>query len=394
MMNPYIDKTQMTLSFQRRLFLGANENLMAWAPLHFSNVITQRERKILELRFPQSQPRLTLQEIGDSYFGLTRERVRQLESKAKNKLRRSSEYNLLLAFLTNHLDLHGYLTELNIEQISHKVICECGHSSRAAVLSLILGDSRILKDRIVNSSPAISIIRDTTVDAQVEILREEVIEAVDQNSNVTPLQIAHQLYCLHPSRKFRNWAIQAIISFFPIFLQHRQNILDDRRRNSTAPNLAWEVLHEEGKPLHWTEIGDRVNKIRNSLSMNPLSTRSIHERLTYFKDRFSYVDQGTYGLKEWGDDVLYIRQAINKILDLAGKPLSVSEITHGVAEFRQNVKQSSLNMYLGMHTDFYQARSGKYGLRSWLVPNPTISTSRDLVESPKSAERLQKKSNW
>jgi RNA polymerase primary sigma factor len=61
--------------------------------------LPERERKVLELRFGLSddQPK-TLREIGE-VMGLSRERVRQIESRALNKLRRSHKKHSLQGFL-------------------------------------------------------------------------------------------------------------------------------------------------------------------------------------------------------------------------------------------------------------------------------------------------------
>jgi len=61
--------------------------------------LPQRERNVLELRFglTDDQPK-TLREIGE-VMGLSRERVRQIESRALNKLRRSHKKHSLAGFL-------------------------------------------------------------------------------------------------------------------------------------------------------------------------------------------------------------------------------------------------------------------------------------------------------
>lgn len=61
--------------------------------------LTQREKKVLELRFGLEDGRSrTLEEVG-RYFGVTRERIRQIEAKALRKLRHPSRSKKLKDFL-------------------------------------------------------------------------------------------------------------------------------------------------------------------------------------------------------------------------------------------------------------------------------------------------------
>ena len=61
--------------------------------------LTPREREVIELRFGlrDGQPR-TLEEVARTY-GITRERIRQIEAKALRKLRHPSRSRKLKAFL-------------------------------------------------------------------------------------------------------------------------------------------------------------------------------------------------------------------------------------------------------------------------------------------------------
>lgn len=54
---------------------------------YLNTYLTPRENDVIRMRFGFDCPRLTLQEIGDR-FGITRERVRQIEDKALMKLRK------------------------------------------------------------------------------------------------------------------------------------------------------------------------------------------------------------------------------------------------------------------------------------------------------------------
>jgi RNA polymerase primary sigma factor len=60
--------------------------------------LTERERTIIEMRFGLTgQEPMTLEHIGER-FGLTRERIRQLEGKALAKLRHPSRSSALLTY--------------------------------------------------------------------------------------------------------------------------------------------------------------------------------------------------------------------------------------------------------------------------------------------------------
>jgi RNA polymerase primary sigma factor len=61
--------------------------------------LTERERLIIELRFGLNDGRFrTLEEVG-RHFGITRERIRQIESKALRKLRHPSYSRKLRGYL-------------------------------------------------------------------------------------------------------------------------------------------------------------------------------------------------------------------------------------------------------------------------------------------------------
>ena len=65
------------------------------------STLTPREAKVLELRFGLRDGRQrTLEEVGKE-FNVTRERIRQIESKALRKLRHPSRSRKLKDFLDN-----------------------------------------------------------------------------------------------------------------------------------------------------------------------------------------------------------------------------------------------------------------------------------------------------
>jgi RNA polymerase primary sigma factor len=65
------------------------------------NMLTPREERVIKMRFGlEDGTAHTLEEVGQA-FGVTRERIRQIEAKALRKLRHPSRSRQLRAFLAD-----------------------------------------------------------------------------------------------------------------------------------------------------------------------------------------------------------------------------------------------------------------------------------------------------
>ena len=77
----------------------ASYRVMRAQLLEVLSTLTERERKVLELRFGLEDGEVhTLEEVGEE-FHVTRERIRQIESKALRKLRHPSRSRKLRDYL-------------------------------------------------------------------------------------------------------------------------------------------------------------------------------------------------------------------------------------------------------------------------------------------------------
>jgi len=78
---------------------AASREMLREAMQHALAVLSDREREVLELRFGLMDGKEhTLEEVGQ-YFNVTRERIRQIESKALRKLRHPTRSRFLRDFL-------------------------------------------------------------------------------------------------------------------------------------------------------------------------------------------------------------------------------------------------------------------------------------------------------
>jgi DNA-directed RNA polymerase delta subunit len=91
------------------------------------------------------------------------------------------------------------------------------------------------------------------------------------------------------------------------------------------------ILKETGKPLHFTQIAELIDK--HGLSKRKAHPQTVHNEL--IKDeRFVLIGRGTYALGEWGYSAGTIRQVLQDILEKKRKPLAKEEIMREVLKAR------------------------------------------------------------
>ena len=341
--------------------------------------LNERESDILSRRF--SQVPETLDQIAQSY-GVTRERIRQLQGQGSRSLRGSPGYRKSRKAAAHSLEVNGYLTRETVTQGIHQLYPNVSLDLKAAVGAVVF-DDLTRGDRIRYGD---ALIRDRQIRLAVNDIQAVVNDGVIDHPVCTVNQIVEVLISDPRYAGVSSWIRIVVSDLWPILRKRADSRLADLRQNATAANLAHEVIERFGRPLHWTVVGHEVNRQRERLGLRSLSERGTHNRMQSLKDMFAYAGQGTYGLREWGADVPYVRDLIIEVLAATGHPLTMAEIASEAAKKRV-IKESSLAFYLGLDPDFYLSRSGKYGLPEWLDPNPTIRTPRDYVQELNDREK-------
>lgn len=324
--------------------------------------INSREWQVLEARMDLL---LTLEEVGKQFGGLTRERIRQLESKAKAKLEGSiPTVKPLLDFI-----------EIDLRRESLGKISGSGRPDD-------LGEREILASKIQNA-----------------------LEYNDWRSNAAEIQRLILLvrglvfYRQDKNRKSvaeKNWPrlTYLVCRLSPPILGHGKvakmdSIFRKARQKLSYKEIASQILQEAGEPLHWRAISERGYQYGHRTSF---SASAIYNTLQGHPDIFVRVGHGTYALAEWGmSEVDTYPDIISSILEQEKRTLSLETIYARVNVIRP-VKRQTITMYLDMHPRFYRSIESTYGLRSWLPPRDrqTLRTSEWLIEDSDSFTRVER----
>jgi hypothetical protein len=292
--------------------------------------MNDRLRTILARRLFAWQP-ATLEELGQE-FGVTRERVRQLESKARAKLHE----------LVSEGSPVGQVAALVRSQVRG-----------VRPLAEVLAEAPAL-DRLVESigQPAWRVIDilDDTYEIAAGWCAEPSFEAAERETAIFLDELADEFGVVRLADVgligseepdtlpwLTDWLIHLgyeVRSGFVLL------------RTSSVSDLAAALLSIEGGPLTIEVLLERVKRgsvgnLRNQLSADP---------------RFHKVDVENWALASWGmESYSNIRAEINKLLEQAGGELPLAIVVDSLVE-RFGVSAASVNVYAGGAP--YEVRNG------------------------------------
>lgn len=116
----------------------------------------------------------------------------------------------------------------------------------------------------------------------------------------------------------------------------------------TINDKVYLVLKNNGKPMHFAEIADKINLIGfDGKKANPAT---VHNELILDK-KYVLVGRGLYALKEWGYNQGTVADVIENVLLSSGESLTRDEIIKRVLEQRK-VKKATIVLALMDKTKF------------------------------------------
>lgn len=313
-------------------------------------VLTEKEAMVIRKRFAlQGQAKQTLEKIGKQ-FNVTRERIRQIESIALGKLKRTvrttrlDEVNEVARLILRNQG--GVMREDDlISAVLMRISGATEVDGAVLRLSFTIDHEMVAGNRINIFVPfwrLESLSMDDTLLISNHILKilkkrkscmktDEVISAI-QALNLFDRRV--------PSKEL-------IVSILKIDERLREILegwgLTEWRfvRPRSIRDKVEIVLRKAGEPLHFMEIANRIREA--GFDHKNVTVQAVHNELIRYP-QFVLVGRGLYALKEWGYEAGTVADVIERILKEKG-PLSKKEIIAEVGKQR-TVKVGTISLNL------------------------------------------------
>lgn len=323
--------------------------------------LKDRAREVISRRYGlDDTERHTLQSIGDTY-GITRERVRQIENSALQAIRESDSFDEaihIFSELKDILDNLGGIVEENhlLSSISKdKVIQNHVH------LYLVLGDDFTHHKENDSFNKRWSI--DDESAQEVHAILDSIHGSLTHDELYEEIAILEQFLAhdraqnLDPKHRneetARSWFnISKLVQKNP--LGHWGHAQSPNIKTRGIRDLAYLVLRQHGSPMHFREVAKAISEQFE----RPTHTATCHNEL--IKDnRFVLIGRGLYALTEWGYRKGTAREVIRQVLEEEKRPMSREEVVERVMKERY-LKKNTILVNLQNPKYFKKDKNGLY----------------------------------
>ncbi|MCA9375481.1 MAG: hypothetical protein KC925_00255 [Candidatus Doudnabacteria bacterium] len=331
--------------------------------------LNPRTKEIVVKRFglDGKKPR-TLEQIGRSY-GITRERVRQIQAGAMKDFRQSEDLSVLSP----------------IESILENIIVERGNIMRHDHVLDVFADrtpgevNPYVVEFVLELSNRFTHHPETELTHRAWATEQGDLDVPTQviNAFITSLQdsgepLPHDatVKCVLDHDEAETYCHvvtdgEIVASYLAISKKVRQNPFGEwglTEWTEISPkgvkDKAYVILKKAGDPLHFTDITERINA--SGLAKRPAIPQTVHNEL--IKDeRFVLVGRGIYALREWGYEPGTVADVAARVLKNAGGTLSRDEIVDEVLKQRM-VKKNTVLLALQDKDRFKKHKDGMFEL--------------------------------
>jgi len=330
--------------------------------------LPKRTQDVIVRRFGINKKRKeTLESIGHTY-GITRERVRQIEEEGLRRLRSKENLASVKQILE---DLELFVSERGglmredklLEEFVEYIAPDLDKTKYRGFTLLLLNLGTNFK--LAKESAKFYDIWYTQSKAldQARSLINELVAIFKKSKS--PLQEKSVIAKL--KKNFPFFSRQAIGSYIDASKQVDRNIYDDLGLSEWpeinprgVKDKAYLVVKKLEKPLHFRAIADEINKA--NFSRHIAKSQTVHNEL--IKDsRFVLVGRGLYALTEWGYSRGTVKDILIKVFKQnKDKILTDKKLVELVLKERF-VKESTIRFNLKSNPEFVEKTPGKYILK-------------------------------
>ena len=325
------------------------------------SVLVPRARDVIISRYglEDSAKRLTLESIGKKY-GITRERVRQIENYSLEYIRKSKEYKETVSVfeeLYSKMDAMGGIVS---EEEFLKTIAKDQSGRNHIHFLLVVGEHFSKEKEDENFKDRWHI--DSELAEKIHNSLKKVYEGLSDEDLISEGDFVQTFLdeVKDVADKYKNNEI--IKRWLSLSKKIGRNPLGEWGRADSSNinargmrDYAFLVIRKHGSPIHFRDVAEEITKVFNKKA----HVATTHNEL--IKDsRFVLVGRGLYALSEWGYMSGVVKDVIKKILEKNG-PITKQDIIDKVLKERY-VKENTIVVNLQNPKVFKKDKEGRYSL--------------------------------
>ncbi len=328
----------------------------------FMLLLTQKEKFVIERRFNlDKKEKATLEEIGQ-HFSVTRERIRQIEKNAINKLKRNLE-NCNLFDIANiaydEIVAAGGIIREDI-LISRLIVQKSEYSVEALQLILSI-DKRF--NRVPNTvafHPYLKLVN--YLQSELEGYCRLAVDFLNKNRNTVHIDELYNTVIVEKKTEIEKPTFRSLIQIdkkIKLLEQDLVGLYEWRHINPrTLRDKIYFVLRQNREPMHFMDIANKI--IESNFDKKKINLQAVHNELIRHEE-FVLIGRGIYGLSEWGYKSGTVADVIASILK-GKESMSQQDIINEVLKQRK-VKPITVILSLKNKDQFIRVGRKQYGLK-------------------------------
>ncbi len=325
--------------------------------------LNTRAREVVVGRFGLSElgDRKTLESIGKKY-GITRERVRQIENFALKMIKKSDNF---LAESTSFDEIKKIMQDAGgvvHEETFLDEIAKDKLTQNHIHFYLVLHDDfkSTKEDETFNKHWSIDSKIKDTVHGGLSNLHQNITEEEMIAEDVLLDRFSKQIEELHEVYKSK----EMLFKYLSLSKTLGKNQMGEWGKK-TSPNIktrgikdfAYLVVRKSGRPMHFRDVAKEIFvEFKRKAHVATCHNELIRDT------RFVLVGRGIYGLREWGHSGGIVRDVITEVMNRANTPLSKNDIIDLVKKERV-VKDNTVVVNLQNPKFFDKSTDGKYSVK-------------------------------